>query len=146
MYQDSTLCIRPNKVKLFIQIHFISHLNHLFLSPTQFQKTVGKDLIRPKMNTKQTCLLKLIVQCLFGSESSLTLLIIPRQFIAIPFSYPFFSFTISGKEQRKNEQCTVDVRNPNLPFEKPNQIYFRFQTFGFQIFGLFGSFDCSVIL
>ena len=44
------------------------------------------------------------------------------------------------------ELCTVDVRNPNIPFGKPNKIYFGFQTFGFQTFGLFGLFDCSVLL
>ena len=34
--------------------------------------------------------------------------------------------------------CTVDVRNPNVPFGKPNKIKFGLQTFGFQTFGLFG--------
>ena len=41
---------------------------------------------------------------------------------------------------------TVDVRNPNVRFGKPKEILFGFQTFIFQTFGPFDSFDRSVIL
>ena len=45
-----------------------------------------------------------------------------------------------------NLKYTVDVRNPNVQFGKPNKILFGFQTFGFQTFGSVGLFDRSVIL
>ena len=53
------------------------------------------------------------------------------------FIQSFLKAVFTGSWLKPLQKYTVNVRNPNIPFGKPNEIWFGFQTFEFQTFGPF---------